>query len=92
MLASTIVEHLREQGRTEEAVSVCEIILQHHPREMNALVSLASAYGSLLDSWRRRYPRPFHAPAEQLAYATELAKRNAVLFARADELGWEPVA
>ena len=91
LLASTIVEQLREQGRTEEVVAVCEIILQHHPREVNALVSLASAYGLLLDSWREQYTSLFYAPAEQVAYARELARRNAVLFARADQLGWKPV-
>jgi hypothetical protein len=91
-LAHTIVEHLREQGRIDEVVSVCEAILQHHPREVNALVSLASACGELLERWRRQHPAPFAAPAEQVAYATSLVERNARLFAAAEELGWQPYA
>jgi regulator of sirC expression with transglutaminase-like and TPR domain len=90
MLAHTIVEHLREQGRIDEVVSVCEAILQHHPREVNALVSLASACGELLERWRKQHPAPFAAPAEQVAYATSLVERNARLFAAAEELGWQP--
>jgi regulator of sirC expression with transglutaminase-like and TPR domain len=92
MLAHTVVEHLREQGRTDKVVAVCELILEHDPREVNALLSLASAYGELLERWRRQHPRPFTARPEQVAHAQELMTRNAALFAAAEELGWDPLA
>lgn len=89
MLAHTVVEHLREQGRIDEVVAVCELILEHHPREVNALLSLASSYGARLESWRRQHPRPFTARPEQVAYAQGLMKRNAELFSAAEKLGWQ---
>lgn len=88
MLAHTIVEQLREQGRIDEVVAVCEIILQHHPREINALLSLASACGELVERWRAQHQIPFAARPEQVAYANGLMERNARLFAAAEALGW----
>jgi regulator of sirC expression with transglutaminase-like and TPR domain len=91
MLAHTLVEHLREQGRTDEVVAVCNLVLEHHPREVNALVLLASAYGEQLERWRKQHLRPFTVRPEEAAYAQKLMKRNASLFAAAEQLGWEPL-
>jgi regulator of sirC expression with transglutaminase-like and TPR domain len=90
-LAHTIVEHLRDEARFEDLMDVCNIILAHHPLEVNALVSLASAYGELLERWRKDHPAPFAAPRDQIRYGQELMRKNARLFAAAADLGWRPL-
>jgi regulator of sirC expression with transglutaminase-like and TPR domain len=90
MLAHTVVEHLREQDHIEEQMEVCNLMLEHHPLDVNALVSLASAYGELNQPTRERHPAPHTAPRNQIEYGRELMNQNARLFAAAADLGWRP--
>lgn len=91
MLAHTVIEHLREKERFEELMEICNVVLQHHPLEVNALVSLAGAHGELFERWRKQHLYPSSAGREQVAYARELMKQNARLFAKAEDLGWQPL-
>jgi hypothetical protein len=71
-------------------MEVCNLMLEHHPLDVNALVSLASAYGELFERWRERHPAPHTAPRNQIEYGRELMNQNARLFAAAADLGWRP--
>jgi len=89
-MASTVVEHLYAQARFEQVISVCEIILHHHPRDVAAMLWLGSASGKLLEQFQERYARPGTAPPRESIRASKLATRNAQFFALAENLGWVP--
>jgi len=71
-------------------ISVCEIILHHHPRDVAAMLWLGSASGKLLEQFQERYARPGTAPPRESIRASKLATRNAQFFALAENLGWVP--
>lgn len=90
VLALTVVEHLFQFERFEAAVAVCEVLLRHHPRDVNIMLSLGSAHGKLLDALRKRYPIPWTAPPLVRARMHACMERNRSLFAEAERLGWIP--
>jgi regulator of sirC expression with transglutaminase-like and TPR domain len=88
-MASTVVEHLFDRGRFEEAIQVGETILFYAPRDVHTMVTLGTACSHLLQiGFKDKYPTPDRAPREAQARALVLARRNEALFAEAEALGW----
>lgn len=88
-MASTVVEHLFDCRRFDEAARVCEAILLHAPRDVYTMVKLGSACGHLLQiEFKDKYRAPEQAPPMARARALSLSRRNRALFAAAEALGW----
>ncbi|HEX8258481.1 MAG TPA: hypothetical protein VF589_12695 [Allosphingosinicella sp.] len=89
LMATTVAEHLRAQGRYEEVIAVCETILEHDRRAGAVMVMQGSAYGVLLhQEFERQYPLPFLIPEQLRARRLRLIERNNSLISAAEALGW----
>ena len=88
-MAATVVEHLVQNGRFEEAADVCGSILRHAPLDVFAMVKLATAYGALIErDFETRYPKPVLIPAGLRRRYLTLRALNRRWFERAQALGW----
>jgi regulator of sirC expression with transglutaminase-like and TPR domain len=91
LLASTVVEHLQAEGRHDEVIAVCGIILTHDSRDAVTMAIQGSAYGALLQrEFEQRYPVPFLIPEPLRMRRLMLMARNHSLNAAAQTLGWQP--
>jgi regulator of sirC expression with transglutaminase-like and TPR domain len=90
VMAAVVIEWLHEQRRFEEVIALCKALLEHHPRDSHIILSQGSAYGKLLEQFRRKYPVPGTAPPAQAVCAFTCMERNISLFAAAERLGWAP--
>ncbi|MBL8908789.1 MAG: hypothetical protein JNM20_19110 [Rhizobiales bacterium] len=89
VIATSLVEHLLDAERFDEAIAVADAILQAYPAHAHALVKKATAYYRLLRrDIIRNYPNERDIPADKLAYAETLYRANLEAFARAEALGW----
>lgn len=89
LAASLIVDHELEAGRTENAIAVSDVILQHYPSFAYVLVKKGTAYALLI---RReladKYDLVEDIPAEVRTRADEWLRQNRLAFAHAEALGW----
>lgn len=91
LMAMTNVQHLRDSGRFEEGIAVCEAILSCNPRDGLALANMGGMYERMLrrdflDRYRAQHLVPIHLqPRYQFLW-----RRNREAFASAFALGWEP--
>ena len=90
VMAMIVVEHLYKAGRHEEVMAVTVILLQHHPLDVNVILTRGSAAGKLLNELRQRFPHPGLAPPEVIARLQQLMGQNIAAFATAENLGWIP--
>jgi regulator of sirC expression with transglutaminase-like and TPR domain len=90
-MASTVNEHLMAQGHYREVSILSQIVLEHWPRDIHALLSLGSAAAHLIEvKFTRRYPSPFLIPPLSRPDYLRLCRLNEEVFRFARELGWEP--
>lgn len=88
-MAETIVEWLMQGRRFEEALSVCEVILIHHPHNAHIMVKQGTAYGRLLEvEFIEKYPTPDLIPPTLRARYHFLVEANRAAFEAAEALGW----
>jgi regulator of sirC expression with transglutaminase-like and TPR domain len=91
LMATTVLEHLREEKRHEELIKTCGIILDHDPRAGAAMVVQGSAYGALLQrEFEAKFPVPLLIPQHLRPRRLLLMERNNSLIEAAEALGWEP--
>jgi regulator of sirC expression with transglutaminase-like and TPR domain len=93
LMATTVLEHLVDADRPEEAVAVADVLLEAYPQHVHALVKKGSAYHLLL---RREiiqeYPRARDIPPEKRAWADALYRANHEAFEQAEAMGWREPA
>lgn len=93
LLATTILEHLIEQRRFSEALSVSEVILEHAPRDAYTMVKQGSVCAELIRTeFTEQYRTPTLIPQSLRERYVMLAQRNRSTFEAAEALGWQPVA
>lgn len=91
LITDTVVECLMKRGRYAEAVDVAAAILQHYPRNIDAIVQQASAYGYMLKAeFEDRYSNPNAIPPELRPRYEMLVAKNRKAFETAEGLGWTP--
>lgn len=90
VLACNVAEHLYKSGRFNDVIAVCNLILESHPKDVQTIVCLGSAYGKLMTQFQQRHPIPGSAPPEMHCRAVTLMQQNMRLFAQAEDLGWIP--
>jgi len=91
-MATTVIEHLNDQRRYEEAIAVCEIILRHSPRCGHTLVNLGNACWKILRvEYLGRYQSEHLIPLALKGRFQSLVGKNRAAFAAAEDLGWEPM-
>lgn len=89
-MAGIVVTYLVEGQRHAEIAEISDIILQHSPRDVSALLWHGSACGYLIETeFRAKYPTPTLIPEALQPRYLMLAERNYYAFKRAEELGWE---
>ncbi len=93
LLATTLLEHLMEQRRLDEALAVSEVILRHAPRDGYTMVKQGSVFGELIENeFTGKYRIPALIPAPLRPRYLRLIHRNRAAFQAAEALGWEPTA
>lgn len=93
LFATTVLEWLIEQRRFEEALAVSEVILEHAPRDAYTMVKQGSICAELMRiEFAQKMSSLELAPSLARARYLMLTQRNRSMFARAEALGWEPVA
>jgi regulator of sirC expression with transglutaminase-like and TPR domain len=91
LMATTVLEHLRQEKRQEELIEACGIILDHDPRAGVVMVVQGSAYGALLQrEFEAEFPVPCLIPIHLRARRLMLMERNNSLIEAAEALGWQP--
>jgi regulator of sirC expression with transglutaminase-like and TPR domain len=91
LMATTVLEHLGDEGRYEQAIAVADIILRHNPRDAYSMVKQGTACAALMRQELERYGSVFLIPPLRRARYLDLARRNRAAFEAAEALGWEPV-
>lgn len=92
-MATTVVEHLTDAGRHQEAIEVADVILKHAPRNAYAMVRRGTAAAAILKAdFFDKYPTPGQIPVNLVPRYRELAQMNNADFEAAEALGWEPAA
>lgn len=88
LMASIAFGPLVKEEHFEEAVALAKVILRNAPRDLHAMLSLASASGQILEQLKLQYPIPWLAPQFVRLFMFGLAATNARLFAAAERMGW----
>ena len=89
VMATTVLDHLLETKRYDDAIAVADALIEAYPANAYALAKKGTAYYRLLDeNFRRKYPRESDIPADELPYATSIYRANQEAFAKAEALGW----
>lgn len=92
-MASSVLDHLIDQRRYQEASDVADAILAVNPRDAYAMVKKGSAVGRLMQvEFLDRYPSPALIPAALRARYAALAVANEKAFRDAEALGWHESA
>jgi hypothetical protein len=91
-MATTVVEHLLRQKQYAEAIRVSEVVLDHFPTDVYALVKQGTAYAHLLQAeFYEKYRSPMLIPAVLRPRYARLCEKNQAVFAAAEALGWQPL-
>lgn len=89
VMATTLLQHLMETRRYEEAIGVAEAILRHHPRDGLTLANQGNAWFHLLKrEFLDRYPAPSLIPPHLRPHFHFLRERGLAAFSAARALGW----
>ena len=91
VIASTVSEWLMEQHRFEDAIAVTDILIEHYPKDVHAVLLRGAAYGELIRTeFMNPYPVPAMIPPPLRPRYQMLAARNAAAFEQAEAWGWLP--
>jgi regulator of sirC expression with transglutaminase-like and TPR domain len=91
LMAHTLLESLMAKGRYGDVIEVADVILDHGPRDVYAMLKKATAGGYIIRTeFEARYRHPFLIPMPQRLRYLSLQRSNETLFAAAEALGWEP--
>ena len=86
MMLTLLCEHYEDRQEWERSKAVAEIVLEHYPTSVYAMLKMGNAYAGLMDQTRKMMAPGLTKPeAEHLA---ELSTQNEYWFAKAEELGW----
>ncbi len=91
-MALTVVEHLTNERRYAEAITVTQILLRYNPRDGMAWANQGNACFKICRTeFLDRYGSQLLIPVPQRPRYLALLARNRAAFATAHALGWEPV-
>lgn len=92
LMATTVMEHLMDRGRYQDAIDVADVILADSPRDAQTMVRRGSAFARLLDEeFYKPYPTADLVPPPLRRRYQQLESANRQSFAQAEALGWTPV-
>lgn len=90
-MATTLLQHLIEGGRFEEAIGLSEVILRHNPRDGLTLANQGNIFCRMIEAeFLGKYRSAFLIPIELRPRYLRLLQHNHAAFAAARRLGWEP--
>lgn len=86
MMMTLLCDHYEELGEWERSIVVAQIVLDHYPKCVYAMLKMGNAYAGLMDQLRTTKALRLSEPdVEQL---TDLSTQNGYWFAKAEALGW----
>lgn len=92
LMATTVMEHLMDQERYQDAIEIADVILAHSPLDAQTMVRRGSAFARLLDEeFYKPYPSADLVPPQLRGRYQQLENANRQAFAQAEALGWTPV-
>lgn len=90
LMATSVLEYLNEQRRSQEAIAAADIILSHNPRDANTMVHQSCAFGRIVRAeFMSRYSSKFLIPPHLRPRYMELVGRNHEAMNAAEGLGWQ---
>jgi tetratricopeptide (TPR) repeat protein len=88
-----LLQHYKEAGRPEKAIAIADLVLEHHPSNIEAMLQKGYAYYMLIREFRRKYPLAMDIPIEKRLHFQALERSNRLWYEKAEALGWrEPDA
>lgn len=89
LIATTLAEHLFAQGEYDKAITIADLVLEHYPKSVGAMVLKAVSFGRLRrERFIEKYPTPAQIPPPERGYFQYLSANNQRWFAQAEALGW----
>lgn len=89
VMATTVLDHLLDTGRYDEAIEVADAILEAYPTHAYAFVKKGTAYARLLKrEFIEKYSTERDIPPALLPRALALHRANLEAFRQAEALGW----
>lgn len=88
-MATTVMEWLMIEGRFQEAIDVTDVILEHFPEDVYAVLKRGHAHGEILKrDFLSKYPLANSVPVSLQPRYQYLAKQNSEAFKKAEAWGW----
>jgi regulator of sirC expression with transglutaminase-like and TPR domain len=89
IMAMTLTESFMAKQQYKKAILLCEILLQHYPQLVEAMVRMGACYARLIQQdLASKYPHPKDIPIEQRSYFEYLSDSNRQWYIAAEALGW----
>jgi regulator of sirC expression with transglutaminase-like and TPR domain len=89
VMMSALMEFYGQQGQQERRIALAGLALDYFPKDVWAMVHIASAYGHLKQQhFHDKYPGFEDIPLEMRPYLVYLGRNNRYWFAKAESLGW----
>jgi hypothetical protein len=88
VMLDTLLQHYREQQRHGGVVDLANVMLEHYPNWVPALLSRGSAFALVLDILEARYGSEAAIPPAEWERCTAFKHGHFEDFARAEALGW----
>lgn len=86
MMMTVLCEHYEKLREWKRSRAVAEVVLDHYPKSVYAMVKMGNTYAGQMDEVRRRAALGLiESQVEQLR---DLSKQNEYWFTKAEELGW----
>lgn len=91
LMADTLVQHLKEQHQEDQVLALTDLLLKHHPRNVDAMLQKSGAYFRLADQeFFSKYMSPDEIPARDKNRYDFLVDNFHQWQDKATALGWRP--
>jgi regulator of sirC expression with transglutaminase-like and TPR domain len=88
-MIGTLMEHYSSTGKLERTIAIADLVLEHYPRDVDAMLHKGNAYYLLLKrDFLKRYPTPRDIPIEGRSRFRALERDNRLWYEKAEALGW----
>lgn len=91
VMMGTLLEHLTNKRDFTSVHKVCDLILSHYPRSIEAILFKAGAISKAFDdAYRSKYKAFDEIPTQELSGAKEMLRSLMHWGGKAESLGWKP--
>ena len=89
VMVNVLAEHYFKQKQYDKAIAISDLILEHYPKYLNAMLRNGSSFYRLLNKhFLKKYPNPNQIPTNERELFKHLSNGNRYYFTEAERLGW----